>query len=202
VGEKSFNPQAVFDCLYIGRSLTTSLGTIAEAELHLFAYLSCLLFLYKGHPASDWGYEFTSTHTGAPYSLALQASVQGLIGASLLRASGEFLVLEPAGIEECNQLSALSLNSERIAFLEAACSSQLMLPVGIIRMAISEEPTLRPTVKYATSRRLLDGPATVRLYEQFDALNQAVGSETPDLLVPASVWLTYLSHIAKKSLTT
>ena len=66
------------------------------------------------------------------------------------------------------------------------------MPVGVIRHALTQEPTLKPTSRLATTRPLLDGPYLPRLYDQFAALGHTVGVEHKDLLIPATVWLGYL----------
>jgi hypothetical protein len=45
---------------------------------------------------------------------------------------------------------------------------------------------------------LLDHKGLDLLYEHFDSLRKAVGDETKDLLVPATVWLSYLAETAKR----
>ncbi len=59
------NPYAAFDALQIIASLQSIYRNVAEAEVHLFAYLSCLLSLYSGQPVGDWGYDFAGTTTGS-----------------------------------------------------------------------------------------------------------------------------------------
>ncbi|MCP4698062.1 MAG: hypothetical protein GY862_14590 [Gammaproteobacteria bacterium] len=50
---QQINPYAYFDCLSISARLEKTLGSVFKGEIYLFAYLACLLSLYKKHPVSD-----------------------------------------------------------------------------------------------------------------------------------------------------
>ena len=71
------------------------------------------------------------------------------------------------------------------------------MPVGVIRHALAQEPTLKPTSQLLTTRSLLDGPYMPRLYEQFATLGHIVGVDHKDLLLPATVWLGYLWRVSE-----
>ena len=45
------------------------------AELHLFGYLACVLWLYTGRTADDWGYFFLGTALGAPFSPPVDTAI-------------------------------------------------------------------------------------------------------------------------------
>jgi hypothetical protein len=188
------NSAAAFDCLSIGDRLQCSLKNFAPGEVHLFAYLSCLLSLYAGNAASDWGYTFAGTRHGSPFSPEINDAVEDLVALGLLSHERGYLVVALEGQEEYQVFRQFSQNGIREKYLEAACSSLLSLPVGLIRSALSEEPMLRPSTKLDSTRALFAGPGLELLHEQFRALSSAIGIETQDLLVPATVWLTFLSH--------
>ncbi len=185
---------AAFDALYIGRYLENSLHNFAEAEVHLFGYLGCLLSLYRRQPVSNWGYNFSGTRNGAPFSVEINASLAALMSARMMRGDGEFLQLTETGKIECRELSELSLNQERMVCLDGACGCLLTMPVGIVRNALFQEPMLRPAVRFNEARPLLEGPGLSLIYDQFSALSSAIGVNIPDLLFPATIWLTYLSQ--------
>ena len=195
------NPDAAFDCLSIARRLQSSLKNSAPGEIHLFAYLSCLLSLYGGQAASSWGYSFAGTQHGSPFSPELNGALEDLLALGLLSSEGQYLMVAQEGTEEYGELRRLSQNLMREKYIEAACSSLLSLPVGLIRSALSEEPMLRPSSKLGSTRALLVGPGLELLHQQFRDLSNAVGVDTRDLLVPATVWLTFLSHGAEERAT-
>lgn len=190
---------AAFDSLYVGRYLERALRNFAEAEVHLFGYLACLLSLYRKQPVSNWGYSFSGTRNGAPFSVELNESLAALKAAGMLRSEGEFLQLTETGKTECQGLSELSLNQERLVCLDGACGCLLTMPVGVVRNALFQEPMLRPAVRLNDARPLLEGPGLSLIYDQFSELSNAIGVNVSDLLLPATVWLTYLSQTAPDS---
>ena len=128
------NPYAYFDCLAISTRLQKVFESVAEAEVHLFTYLACLLSLYKKHPASDWEYSYASTKTGSPFSPALAEAVPELVMSGLLRrTNNNYLQITTEGRAEYEFLRTLSQNMGREIFLEGASSSVLALPVGIVK---------------------------------------------------------------------
>lgn len=190
---------AAFDSLHVGLYLERVLRNFAEAEVHLFAYLGCLLSLYRKRPVSDWGYGFSGTRNGAPFSVELNESLATLKSAGMLRSEGEFLRLTETGKAECQGLSDLSINQERLACLEGACGCLLTMPVGVVRNALFQEPMLKPAVRLNDARPLLEGPGLSLIYDQFSELSAAIGVNVSDLMLPATVWLTYLSRTAPDS---
>jgi hypothetical protein len=186
------SPYAAFDSLYIASALSVNTRPAVVAEVHVFAYLACLLSLYRGHPVSDWGYGFAGTRDGSPFSPEIEEAARALAATGCLQLSEGHIRITDPGLAELSTLQQLSQNRERMEYLEPALSSALTMPVGVIRYAISQEPTLKPTGRLATTRSLLEGPYLPKLYEQFATLGRTVGVEHKDLLIPATVWLGYL----------
>lgn len=186
------NPYSAFDSLYVSAALGTAIRRPVVAEIHVFAYLACLLSLYRAQPVSDWGYGFAGTRDGSPFSPEIEVAVRALAATGYLHFLDDEISITDSGRAELAAWQGLSQNRERITYLEPACSSTLTMPVGVIRHALSQEPTLRPTSRLTTTRRLLEGPYLPRLYEQFAVLGRTVGVEQQDLLIPATVWLGFL----------
>jgi hypothetical protein len=186
------NSTAYFDALYISMRLQTLLGSVFTGELHLIAYLSCLLGLYESHPISDWGYGFTGTTEGAPYSPAITAASDHMERSGTILRRNQIAFVSDRGVAECELLSSMHSNTTRQRYLEGACSSLLTLPIGIVREALSREPELRSMSIHRTARQLLQGPGLESLYRQFELL-RSVLDHSSDILAPAMVWLTYLS---------
>lgn len=57
----------------------SSLTPISVPELHLYAYLGNLIAFSEGQPASDWGYRFSVTREGVPYSQDLEMARRNLV---------------------------------------------------------------------------------------------------------------------------
>lgn len=192
------NPYASFDCLSVGTKLQKVLDDVADAELHLFTYLACLLTLYRGQPVTDWGYQHTSTKNGAPFGYEIAAAIPQLVlsGFFSRTATGNLRITDE-GKKEYDTLLSLSQNQKREVFLEGACSSALALPVGVVREALLHEPELERATALSSARTLLDGPGISLLYEQFAALSEVVGMQVKGLMTPSVVWLTYLAKASK-----
>src|SRR6516165_10524981 len=139
------NAYAAFDILYVCAELGSSIQKPALAEVHVLTYLACLLSLYRGQPAADWGYSFAGTKDGSPFSPEIDTSVRTLISTGFLRSADGDVGITPTGISELATLREFHQNKDRIAYLEPACSSTLTMPVGVIRHALTQEPTLKPT---------------------------------------------------------
>jgi hypothetical protein len=204
-GEGMVNPEATYDSLFIVERLETSLHGVTEGETHLFAYLASLLGLFQGAPLAEWGYKFTRTNWGAPFSREIAEALEELTFSSQLRIESQDAVAPMACTEEGKALAAaldeLELCRARRPFLEAACSSAGALPVSAIRQAIRSEPTLKSATGHAGPQELLAGPSLELLYEQFGALRAVLGDAVSDLLVPSSVWLSYLIETSSNSET-
>jgi hypothetical protein len=186
------DPVATYDCLFIGSRLQKRFDGFAPAELHLLAYLACLLSVYRKSPVADWGYSFIGTEFGAPYSQEVDKVVRGLIERQLFMEMDDKLIATPECFTEIELFSSLSFYESRNDYLNGACASILAFSVGIVREALSQEPELNRAKTLASTRELLDGPGLQLLYEQFDALSTALGSEFRDLRVPSVAWLTAL----------
>jgi len=192
------SPFACFDCLFISQGVQNALGNFAPTELHLFAYLGCLLSLYKHRPVAEWGYSFYGTKMGAPFSPEIDQALPELKLAGLFADHGDYLQITERGSEEYYLLRGLSQNSDRETYLEGACSSILALPIGLIHEALSREPEIEHATKINSTRLLLtDGPGLQVLYEHFTALSTAITVDISDLMLPSVVWLTYLSRVSQ-----
>jgi hypothetical protein len=197
------NPEATYDSLFIVEHLEEPLHGVTEGEVHLFGYLARLLALFRGAPAADWGYRFTRTNWGAPFSREIAEALKDLELSGKLRVEAQDAVAPMLCTDEGKALSKaldeLELCGARRPYLEAACSSAAAFPVSVIRQAIRSEPTFKSASGHAGPQELLVGPSLELLYEQFGALRGVLGDEVSDLLVPSSVWLSYLIEKSSSS---
>lgn len=191
---EEINPYSFFDSLSVIDQIGKVLGNATILEVYLFTYLGCLLALYRKEPVAEWGYSFVGTKMGAPYSREIEMAVSSLIRHGFLKDDNSSFVVTERGMTEIQLLSDISQNNLRQVYLEASCSTLLAFPVGIIRESLFNEPGLKGTITLSSNRHLLTGAPLELLYEQFSKLSQAVGIEVDDLMVPAVVWISYLSR--------
>ena len=195
-GGRMASPEATYDSLYIVRCLEEPLHGVTEGEVQVFGYLAQLLGLFKGAPTAEWGYRFARTNWGAPFSREIAGALKEFKLSGQLQVVAQDEVAPVVCAEEGKALGEalddLQTCCTRRPYLEAACASVSAFPVAAIRRAIRSEPTLKSASAHAGPQELLSGPSLELLYEQFGALRQALGDAPTDLLVPSSVWLSYL----------
>jgi hypothetical protein len=188
---------ASFDFLFIAEELSLKLGMATVGEIHMFAYLGCLLSLFKGQPVAEWGYSFAGLESGSPFSPELQEAYTELERAGFVTSEGSGVAVTGLGKQQIEVFNSLKMFVPRMSYLSAACASLLSFPVGMVRNAMSMEPGLRPVLNVGGMRPLLAMASLEQLHEHFDALFSVLG-QTSDLLVPSTVWLTYLLELSRK----
>lgn len=190
------NPAATFDVFYLVADLTDRLGNATPGEVNLLGYLSCLLSILDKWPASEWGYSFAGLENGAPFSRELQEATLYLIHSGFVAAGDVGLQLSTTGNDQFGILKEMASFIPRQKYLKTACSTLKVFPIGQIRKAMSMEPGLRPLRLSGGAKPLLTDAALDQLYDDFDALIAAAGQYNQQLLIPASVWLSFLTEKA------
>lgn len=195
------NPAALYDTIVLADRIAKRVGSVVGPEIHLFSYLACLLAVYRGWPPADWNYRFACTENGAPYSHDIQDAIEELLSLGHITSSDDAMILTSEGVELEMFLSSLGTQSRRLPYLEGACSSLLGMSIGIVRYAVSAEPTIRRALALNRNQLLLDDLGRQLVYEEFDKITTAIGSDSPDLIVPAVIWLTALAESSSSSET-
>jgi hypothetical protein len=205
-----------YDLLHLCDALERSAGGATAAELQVFCYLGSLISIYAGEGTEDWLYQFSATPAGAPYSRALAGSLDGLRARGLVldvpagrpalstikrrSPAPTVLVLSDLGHEERRLLSRFPSCATRERFLEAAGATTLTQPLASVTDALSYEPGLRRALDRMSPTALLEDASLERVLEQFSVIHEELGadvSKARDLLVPVSIWLSFLSGYAE-----
>lgn len=184
---------AYYDALAVVSKLNRAFGKAAISEVHLFAYLACLLALYRGKPVADWGYSFVATETGAPFSPEIESAVDVLFDEGFVAESERYLTMTASTEQEYASLGQLSQYQGREEFIEASCSCVLAVPIGVIRSAVTTDHDMKIARQLQDTRRLFSDPALEKLHTAFQALSEEIGVGVKDLIVPAVVWLKFLA---------
>jgi hypothetical protein len=187
-----FNPDATFDCLFVADRLGEETGSFTPAELHLFGYLACLLWLYRQRVVADWGYSFVGTELGAPFSVDIDLAANELLTRGYFVRVQDRLRMSDSAEQFLPELVQLTLNRDRVECLRAACASVAAFSAGMVGNALAQEPELRRARAIPLSRPLLQEAAQSKLYEHFEELRRALSQHSHDLRLPAVVWLTAL----------
>ena len=194
---KRFNPEAALDCLFLLQKLDANSKGVSAQEIHLFAYLGCLLWVYRENLVADWGYQFVGTELGAPFSIEIDAALDGLLARGFIVRARDHYILASHASRTLDSLKSLELNASRIECLEAGCASISAFSVGMVNFALGREPDLQRAKAMPATRLLLGDAATEILFKQFSALKAALQDRGTDLRLPAVVWLTALYQSSK-----
>lgn len=194
---------ATYDALYLISRLARH-NSPARIDIHTFAYLACLMSVYRGQPANEWGYSFSAVPPTLPYSPTLDQAIGRLIESDYLTKTKSTDVTElaefeltPEGQQELEFFSGLSLLSPRLPFLDAATSAAVFTSTAAVVNSLANEPQLAAATRLNSSRQLLTESSTARLYAEFDALSQAIGRADVNLILPASMYVSYLQSVMR-----
>lgn len=191
------NPDAAFDALCIVSRVGASVGGAYRTEVYLFSYLSCVLYIYRQNPVATWGYDFSVTRNGLPFSAPLDHAIDVLMSGALLNEHNGKLEISESGSAELEILQSLGQNSRRVEYIDGATASLLALPMGVLRGALQQQPDLARGRKIGKTRRLFAGDHE-DLYDELERLSRAIGVEFSDLMIPAVAWLAYLSRLTQE----
>lgn len=217
-------PTWAYDALRMCRGLEQPGGGATAAEVQIFAYLACLMWVYDGRQASDWGYTFSATPAGSPYARDLAATTDRLRARGLIvdrlapryrpnaataahSANGRsrspeprVLGVSPVGASELAALATLQSCSLRERYLEAATSAARLMPLPAITDAVTYEPGLRQALRRTAKTELLDTDGVTVVREQFEVVIDALRThenQGEDLLVPTVIWVGFLAETAE-----
>jgi hypothetical protein len=198
----SSSVSAAFDALVITDALDRSADGAAAAELHVLAYLACLISFYDNRHPDAWAYGFSATPAGAPYAHVLAEECDRLRAAGRLLDEGEVLVLSSAGAEDLEALAEFSSCRARLPYVEAACASATLRPLPTVADALAYEPQLQRALDRRAPRQLLTPTGLMLVDGQLRAVARVLGERSPikrDLLVPTTIWLNYLRSSGEHS---
>lgn len=198
LGLSGMNPDAAFDSLFVAGRLQQENLRFVPAAVHLFAYLGCLLWIYRNGNTADWGYSFVGTELGAPYSVEIATALEEMLRRGVVIGGRKGLVVPDTAASRLQPFENMSLNQDRLECLRAACACTTALSPGIINSALTEEPELRRARITPVNRPLLEDLALSRLFEHFEALRKGLKGRDSDLRVPAVVWLSALHSLSGK----
>jgi hypothetical protein len=186
---KQVLPETFYDSLSISNKLGDTLVDFKKEEIHLFSYFSSILFLYKGNPVADWKYSFILDTKGYPFSDELNEAIRRHALNGLLREGDNFLRITSKGINEYFKFREMPNISEREKYINASCSTNIILPYSKTIRALLNDPEITK-MKAIASRHNID---IDNVYKQFEELSNAIGVHVDDLIIPAVTWINYIA---------
>ncbi|CAN7311354.1 hypothetical protein [Brevundimonas sp. LjRoot202] len=185
-------PEAYIDGLVIMNDARPSVLPMSVNEMHLYSYLGCIFALFKGKPIADWGYPYSITSEGFPWSAEFDQARATLCESGLIEVDDRGLMMpRPRELAtELDTVLVLGPWAERRTWLRAAVECALALPIGSIRHAISRSPGVAPSFFLGQRGRLLEPADATLLYEEYEIVSSVLGAEAQDVLSPAVIWLS------------
>jgi hypothetical protein len=185
-------PEAYYDILVLMTDAPTSVLPLSYIEIHLFSYLSCVLALSQGQAIEEWGYKYSVTTGGIPFSVELDNCLKHIenTGCIYQDANGLFNRNDNILENEISILSEIKSWGNRRYYLKAAVECALALPIGSIRGAISTSPGMDLSVRLQQSAELLESDDIDKLYNEYQIITSILGHDFKDLLSPAVMWLS------------
>lgn len=187
------NHYAIYDILSLTVKLEKSLGDVSESEIQMFSYLACILSIFDGNSANNWGYSFIKNELGSPYSEALSSSIDTLITNDILFNEDDYYQTNESSKTRYSTFKELDTYKNRESYIEIATKCIKFIPYSKVRSALFCEPNLSIANKNENRRLLLDeeGASIHLLYNQFEKLHLALGTTYHSKVIPALVWMSH-----------
>ena len=183
--------EARTDCFLIVNALISQNNQMMRSELHLIAYMSCLLHIFKSGTFLDWGYPFYGTEDGAPFSDELEAVFSSLLDSGQILPTGESYVATINFCSVATKISTLGTVAPRLECIQASMASVCYFGSGIVREALEQEPVLRRARTAGTRRKLLAEEGLGSLYFHFKFIKERL-PEMNDLRASSLLWISSL----------
>ncbi len=180
-------PETFFDGLSLAHKLSSILDSFKLEEIHLFSYFSSLLFVYKGKLLEDWKYRFIIDGKGYPFSDKLNFAIQRHLQNGFISKQGGFYVLTTRGTDEFNKFLKLDTLNRREEYIDAACTTNIIVPYTQTLRALLNDPEIYKARKIP-GRYLKQSD----IYEKFHEISKAVGVPSEDLTISAVTWINYI----------
>jgi hypothetical protein len=184
---KQVELEAFYDSLSIAHKLDNFLDEFERREVHLFAYFSAFLFHYGGHPVDDWKYKFIIDEEGYPHSKQIDDAIERHINSGAIEIRNIFLAITGRGTDEFNKFrKGLSLFKNREKYIEAACSTAILIPYRETKTALLQDTNL-------VSAKIMGNEDWINFeYENLKTITQSLGASIDDLTVSAVSWIKFL----------
>lgn len=193
---KQVKPEAFFDSLSVAHKLDNLLDGFKLEEIHLFSYFSSILFLYRGNPVADWQYRFIVDANGYPFSDEINEAVIRHLQNGLFEEKGNFYAISGRGTDEFNKFKILPTFSKREEYLNAACTTSILVPYSQTIRALLSDPEIAK-VKQLNNQSWLE---QANIYQKFDEISKAVGVSAQDLIIPAITWINFINEQSKNEI--
>jgi len=148
--DKQVTPEAFYDSLSLAHKLDSYLDGFKLEEIHLFSFFSSFLFLYEGNPIGIWQHKYTVSN-GYPFSNNINEAINRHIQNGMFEEKNEYYTITGRGVDEFNKFKTLPTFIKREEYLNAACSTSLLVPYSQTLRALLSEPELKKAEELSNS---------------------------------------------------
>ena len=179
-------PEAYFDSLSIAHKLDNFLDGFEQREIHLFAYFSAILFHYSGKPVDEWKNKVIIAQNKYPQSKDLNDAIERHLKNGFFENTGNFLIITGRGTDEFNNFNKFPSNQEREKYIDAACSTSILIPYKETKKALLNDPNLRSASEVSNQDWIAFSNNKLK------EITTALGAPADELLLPAISWIEHL----------
>lgn len=179
-------PEAYFDSLSIAHKLDNFLDGFEQREIHLFAYFSAILFHFSGKPVDEWKYKFIIAQNKYPHSKDLNDAIERHLKNGFFENTGSFLIITGRGTDEFNNFNKFPSNQEREKYIDAACSTSILIPYKETKKALLNDPNLISASEVSNQDWIAFSNNKLK------EITTALGAPADELLLPAISWIEHL----------
>lgn len=194
-------PEANSDVLYLLINSKKYFDDLHLTEICILSYLGLLLSIYDGYKSTDWNYSFSYHSLGGPDSAEILNEIETLERNGFIKKSKTnqdfYTITDNINLEYISQLFLLDRFKWRIKYLSAGISACLTKSLPTISRAIKEEPCLSQAEDLGI-KTVLYGSNSDKLYHYFKLLRDSLGDVRSNIIVPASIWIDYLTLLSDK----
>lgn len=185
---KQVTPEAFYDSLSLAHKLDNYLDGFKLEEIHLFSYFSSFLYLYAGNAIATWQHQYIVSN-GYPFSDSLNEAILRHIANGLFEEKNDFYAITGRGTDELTKFKNLPSFIKREEFLNAACTTSILVPYSEAIRALLNEPEIKKIQELHNNSWL----EQMNVYPKLKEISEAVGIHTEDLIIPAVTWVNYLT---------
>lgn len=183
-------PEAFFDSLSLAHKLDNFLDGFRLEEIHLFSYFSSILFLYGQNPVSEWQYRFTISESGYPFSDEINEAINRHVQNGWFNEGAAFFSITSRGTDEFNKFKILPSFAKRERYLNAACTTSILVPYSQTLRALLGDPEIEKAKELKNNSWLEQS----NIYQKFNEISTAVGVSPEDLIIPAVTWINFINE--------
>lgn len=190
---RQIEPEAFFDSLSIAHKLDNFLDGFEQEEIHLFSYFAAILYHYSGNPVDDWKYSFTVSSRGYPHSKTLNDAIERHMFSNLFEERANYFIITGRGTDEFNRFSEFASFQKREIFLDAACTTSILVPYQETKRALLDDPSIK------RAKQLNNDDWLSFSNEKLKEITQNLGAPVDELIIPAVSWIRFLLKTNKIS---